>query len=138
MPLHSLNLNLVAMTGKFGIAASFAIIFVYAAELFPTVLRSAGMGMSSTAARVGGIAAPMVVLMSSVFQALPMLIFGVVAFLAGLLILTLPETLGKTAPETVADCENEQEGEVIEMKEIKKAPGEASSLVDEEAPSVHV
>jgi len=47
-----------AMLGKFGITAAFSCIFVYAAELFPTVLRSAGMGMSSTAARVGGMAAP--------------------------------------------------------------------------------
>lgn len=29
----------VAMTGKFGITASFAVIYVYTAELFPTVLR---------------------------------------------------------------------------------------------------
>lgn len=29
----------VAMTGKFGITASFAVIYIYTAELFPTVLR---------------------------------------------------------------------------------------------------
>lgn len=29
----------LAMVGKFGIAASFAVIYVYTAEIFPTVLR---------------------------------------------------------------------------------------------------
>lgn len=29
----------VAMVGKFGISASFAVIYVYTAEIFPTVLR---------------------------------------------------------------------------------------------------
>lgn len=29
----------LAMVGKFGISASFAVIYVYTAEIFPTVLR---------------------------------------------------------------------------------------------------
>merc|ERR1711879_55538 len=93
-----------ATIGRFGIVASFGIIFVYAAELFPTVVRSVAMGLSSTSARVGGVAAPMVILFSSVSQALPMLIFGTAALLSGLLILLLPETLGKPLPESVEDC----------------------------------
>ena len=95
-----------AMLGKFGITAAFSCIFVYAAELFPTVLRSAGMGMSSTAARVGGIAAPLVVTMTvRVFSSMPLLIFGIFGFSAGLVILLCPETLGREPPSTIADCE---------------------------------
>lgn len=36
---HSNVLACLAMAGKFGIAASFAVIYVYTAEIFPTVLR---------------------------------------------------------------------------------------------------
>eukprot|EP00658_Telonema_sp_P-2_P043389 TRINITY_DN31326_c0_g1_i2.p1 TRINITY_DN31326_c0_g1~~TRINITY_DN31326_c0_g1_i2.p1 ORF type:complete len:152 (+),score=34.46 TRINITY_DN31326_c0_g1_i2:200-655(+) len=67
-----------AMTGKFGITASFAIVFVYAAELFPTVVRSLAMGLSSTAARVGGVMAPGVVLLSATGKALPLLVLSLI------------------------------------------------------------
>ena len=37
----------LAMVGKFMIAASFAVIYVYAGEMMPTVVRSEAMGISS-------------------------------------------------------------------------------------------
>ena len=46
------------MCGKFFIAATFAVIYVYAAELFPTVVRQVGVGSSSMCARVGGLIQP--------------------------------------------------------------------------------
>lgn len=36
---HPNALTALAMVGKFGITASFAVIYVYTAEIFPTVLR---------------------------------------------------------------------------------------------------
>ena len=94
-----------ALAGKFGITASFAILFVYAAELFPTVVRSVAMGIASTAARVGGVAAPGVVLLAKLSPPLPLLVFGVAAFVAGVWLLSLPETMGRPLPETMEDCE---------------------------------
>ena len=41
------------MIGKFQIAASFAVIYVYAGELMPTVVRSEAMGISSFVAGIG-------------------------------------------------------------------------------------
>ena len=86
--------------------------------------------MSSTAARVGGVAAPLVVTTTvKVFSSMPLLIFGIFAFAAGMATTVLPETLGKEAPETVADCENNAlEGEAVEMKTIH-ADTEESGLV---------
>ena len=49
-----------AQIGKFAITCSFAIIYVYAAEMFPTVVRNVGMGSSSMFARVGGMLAPFI------------------------------------------------------------------------------
>ena len=46
------------MIGKFCISASFAIIYVFSAELFPTVVRNVGVGSGSFWARVGGVVAP--------------------------------------------------------------------------------
>lgn len=44
--------------GKFGISAAFAIIYVWSAELFPTLVRNSGMGSSSMMARVGSMVSP--------------------------------------------------------------------------------
>ena len=48
------------MIGKIGASAGFGIVYQYSAELFPTVVRNAGMGSSSCLARVGGMIAPYV------------------------------------------------------------------------------
>lgn len=51
----------LAFLGKFGIAASFAIIYIFAGELYPTVVRAIGMGMSSMVAGSGLLLAPYLV-----------------------------------------------------------------------------
>lgn len=47
-----------AMIGKLGAAAGFSMVYQYSGELFPTVVRNAGMGSSSCMARIGGMIAP--------------------------------------------------------------------------------
>ena len=48
------------MVGKCAISASFAIIYVFSAELFPTVVRNVAMGLCAMFARFGGIVAPVI------------------------------------------------------------------------------
>ncbi|KAK8720101.1 hypothetical protein OTU49_013579, partial [Cherax quadricarinatus] len=50
----------LSMLGKFGIAAAFAIAFVYSTEIFPTEYRSVGVGACSMCSRLGGILAPFI------------------------------------------------------------------------------
>ncbi|PIK45133.1 putative organic cation transporter protein, partial [Apostichopus japonicus] len=94
----------VAMIGKFCISASFAIIYIYAAEIFPTVARSAGIGLCSTSGRIGSILGPLILALGEVIEFLPLLIFGLSAIVGGLLVIFLPETRGAKLPETLADC----------------------------------
>ncbi|XP_069171909.1 organic cation transporter protein isoform X2 [Procambarus clarkii] len=96
----------LAMAGKLCITASYAIIYVVTAEIFPTVVRNVGVGSSSMVARVGGALAPYINLLGDQWQPLPLLIFGSLACTAGLLALLLPETLGRHLPETIQDGEN--------------------------------
>ena len=50
----------LSMLGKLGISGSFSVIYVYSAELFPTVVRTTGVGAGSMSAMVGGLTAPFV------------------------------------------------------------------------------
>ena len=43
-----------------GASGAFAIIYVYTAEVYPTVVRGTGLGLNSLAGRIGAIVAPMV------------------------------------------------------------------------------
>ncbi|XP_034096738.1 solute carrier family 22 member 13 [Gymnodraco acuticeps] len=96
----------LAMVGKFGITASFAVIYVYTAEIFPTVLRQTGLGVSCMFARMGGVLAPMINILHSYSPTTPLLIFGTFPLLGALLALALPETADRPLLDTVEDAEN--------------------------------
>jgi len=55
--IYYVTLNTV---GKFGMTMSFAIIYFWSAEIFPTNLRNSLMGLSSTVSRLGQILAPFI------------------------------------------------------------------------------
>lgn len=97
--------SLTALVGRFCISASFALLYVYSAELFPTVVRNAGMGISSLSARLGGIVAPFIVLLGDQRNSLPMFVFACTALLAAIVGLKLQETQDKPMPETLAELE---------------------------------
>ena len=52
--------TILGLIGKFGATASFNIVYLYTAELFPTQIRSTAVGLCSMMARIGGLAAPQV------------------------------------------------------------------------------
>ncbi|XP_041670401.1 solute carrier family 22 member 13-like [Cheilinus undulatus] len=85
--------TVLAILGKFASTASFTIIYVYTAELYPTSLRQNGIGVNSMFARVGGILAPLIRLTAIYHYCLPMLIYGAVPVAAAGVSLLLPETL---------------------------------------------
>lgn len=66
-------------------------------------LRNVGMGVCSMASRIGGICSPFVVFLGVYTRPLPMMIFGMCSFSAGLLSLVLPETLNKPLPESLEE-----------------------------------
>ncbi|XP_055954333.1 organic cation transporter protein-like [Patella vulgata] len=99
----------LSMVGKLGASAAFAIIFVFSAELFPTITRNSALGFSSFCARAGGMMSPYIADLGTIVKgdfgtALPLLVFGGSSVAAGLLSLLLPETLNQTLPETVEDA----------------------------------
>ncbi|XP_028290854.1 solute carrier family 22 member 13-like [Gouania willdenowi] len=84
--------TVIAVLGKFAATSSFSIVYVYTAELYPTVIRQNGVGLNGMFARVAGIIAPLVKLLNVYHYTIPMLIYGSVPIVAGGLCLLLPET----------------------------------------------
>ena len=100
---HPAVVNGLAQFGKLNISASFSVIYIFSGELFPTRLRTSGIGLCSVCARIGGIVASFVV-QRAVDQhrpEFPLSVFGVLAFAAGVLVLNLPETRNKILPESL-------------------------------------
>ncbi|KAL0994546.1 hypothetical protein UPYG_G00123800 [Umbra pygmaea] len=89
------------MVGKFAFTVCFTVVYIYTAEIYPTVVRSAGVGMCSSAARLGTIAAPYVIYLGSVNKYLPYIIMGSMTIVVSAGNLLLPETFRKVLPETV-------------------------------------
>jgi len=100
--------TVVAMTGKLFASANFAIVYIYTAELYPTIIRSTGVGCCSVMARIGGaIPSPYIALYlpTVTIAAMPYFVMGSMAVIGSLLTLLLPETLGSKLPETLEDVE---------------------------------
>ncbi|XP_022103973.1 organic cation transporter protein-like [Acanthaster planci] len=95
----------VAMIGKFSVTGAFNHIYIYSCEIYPTVVRSIGMGMSSMVGRVSGILCPIILLLGKYWEPLPLCVFGGSSLLAGVLSLMLPETLGYDIPDTIEEGE---------------------------------
>uniref|UniRef100_UPI0037E92645 solute carrier family 22 member 13-like n=1 Tax=Semicossyphus pulcher TaxID=241346 RepID=UPI0037E92645 len=116
--------TVIAVLGKFAATASFSIVYVYTAELYPTILRQNGVGLNSMFARVAGILAPLIRLLDVYHYTIPMLIYGIIPISAAGLCLFLPETLNVelqdhpeiTNPEHVAEI-----GSLTEEKKSEKS-----------------
>ena len=107
--------------GKFGITAAFAVNYLYAAEIFPTVLRyipqsllvslckllyfrATGIGSSATCARLGSFVAPFIAnYLGEINRVIPFATFGALSLVAGAITLLLPETGGKKLPDTIEE-----------------------------------
>ncbi|XP_029935808.1 solute carrier family 22 member 13-like [Myripristis murdjan] len=86
-------ITVLAVLGKFAATAMFATVYIYSAELYPTIVRQNGIGLNSMCGRVMGILAPLIVLLDVYHHSIPMLFYGTIPLAAGGLCLFLPETL---------------------------------------------
>ncbi|XP_063233832.1 organic cation transporter protein-like isoform X2 [Bacillus rossius redtenbacheri] len=95
-----------AMVGKFAVACSNAIMPVFTAELFPTVVRNLGVGSSNLPAGVALMTVPYLWNLSSISARVPMSVLGVLGVVGGLSTLLLPETANKPMPGTLQEGED--------------------------------
>ncbi|XP_041370295.1 organic cation transporter protein-like [Gigantopelta aegis] len=99
----------LSVVGRFGVSSAFGIIYVFSAELFPTVIRQSGMGSGCIFGGLGGMIAPYIsdlgiLLGGHHASVLPLVVFGGITVFAGLTSLGLPETQNRKLPETIEDA----------------------------------
>lgn len=95
----------MVMVGKMFISGAYSITYKYSAELFPTVVRSSGVGLGSMCASVSGALTPLVSLLDTLSPKIPTLLFGLLAAVSGFSAFLLPETNGRKLPQTLEDGE---------------------------------
>lgn len=96
-------LGIVFMSLLLGFVVSgFSLIYVYSSELFPTSLRSRGIGACSMVSRIGATLSPFVVDLDRLvgYRWLPMAVCSLVSLVAGILSAFLPESKGRPLAET--------------------------------------
>ncbi|KAJ6645259.1 Organic cation transporter protein [Pseudolycoriella hygida] len=74
-----------ASIGIVGMSISFPTVYLYAGELFPTVVRNIGVGTASMIARIGSMIAPFIAGLSATCHWLPPVIFGVTPLIGAIL-----------------------------------------------------
>ncbi|XP_051868465.1 solute carrier family 22 member 2-like [Pristis pectinata] len=98
--------TVITSLGKLGITIAFLMVCFVNTELYPTFLRNFAVSICSAMCDIGGVVAPFVLYrLAEVWTELPLLVFGVIALIAGGLVLCLPETKGIRLPETIEDAE---------------------------------
>lgn len=113
---------ILTLFGKSCITFSFGVVYLYSAELFPTEIRTTGIGCCSTVGRLGAIVAPWVGKLGKMYHPyVPIVICGLSALVAGILSIFLPETKGIKMPDTVAEAEMLPMGDLksLRRKNIK-------------------
>ena len=103
-----------ALVGRFGIAGSFNVVYLYTTELFPTIVRSAALGSCSMIGRIGSISAPQVLYLRTFSPELPSIILAIFSALA---VFTLyrwvPETRGLILEESLEGAEMQASAEEV-------------------------
>nr|CAB3266146.1 organic cation transporter protein-like [Phallusia mammillata] len=102
---HDKERAYVSLFGKIGAAAAFHILYNFTAELYPTVVRSNGVGMGSMSARIGSICTPFLIRMYFKVGFIPDFVYAAVSLTAGILAVTLPETSGTKLCQTITEAE---------------------------------
>ncbi|KAK2179680.1 hypothetical protein NP493_477g01038 [Ridgeia piscesae] len=84
----------------------FTVLNIYTCEVFPTIIRNTSVGVCAFFTRFGGVVSPQVILLGATsFVKFPLLVFGALSLLGGLLTLSLPETLNQNLPDTIEQAE---------------------------------
>lgn len=96
-------LVLFPVCGRFAMSIVFTVIFVHISEMYPTNLRTMGIAMGSSSARLGVAIAPFLSMMEHVQIWLPNMCLSAMNFVSCLAAAVLPETKLWELPQTIEE-----------------------------------
>ncbi|XP_022235445.1 organic cation transporter protein-like [Limulus polyphemus] len=94
------------MAGRLAVTVGYNINYLYAAEVFPTVVRTQALAVRQALGSVGNLISPQIVLLGIFARYLPLTVFGCLSGLAAILMTFLPETVNRELPERLEDGES--------------------------------
>lgn len=119
----------MAYLSRMGITLCYEMICLVNAELYPTFIRNLGIMVCSSMCDLGGIITPFIVYrLAGIWHELPLIVFAVTGVIAGGLVFVLPETKGKTLPETIEEAENLHKQKKIKAETITYLEVKASDV----------
>ncbi|CAD5113782.1 DgyrCDS2950 [Dimorphilus gyrociliatus] len=98
--IFGLTMNFI---GKFGITASFSIIYLQIPEIFPTNIRNFSMGLCMFSSRALSLAIPFARTLDKEIPWLVRALFGGLSVLGAFAALNVPETLGRDLPRDMEE-----------------------------------
>lgn len=121
----------LALTAKMLISATFALVYPYTCELFPTSIRSVTLGWCSMCARVGGIVAPFTASLGQIIfkndDNAGFFVYATFGMISAVLCVILPETLNKGLKDTIADLERTTRRRSVQ----RTSPEEGQALLEQ-------
>ncbi|XP_040576645.1 organic cation transporter-like protein isoform X2 [Lepeophtheirus salmonis] len=93
----------IALAGRIFITGAYFISLLYASEIFPTEIRGKGMAICEFIGGFGIIFSPSIIYLSKYGNSIPIMIFGVISIMAGLMSCCLPETANHKLAQTMED-----------------------------------
>ena len=96
----------VSMLVKFGLSATFCITSVHFPELFPTAVRSIALTIPNVLSRLCNMLSPYIASLGETHKAYPFIIMGILSFICVPAYIFLPETKGKSLPQTISEAQD--------------------------------
>jgi len=94
---------IMALLGKCSVALAFMAMYMWSSEIYPTVVRTQGMGFNIITSRAGAAVSPFVKILDHVHPSLPFFLIAFTTIITFIFCLFLPETMGKPTRETFDD-----------------------------------
>ncbi len=95
---------------RFVLCCFWSIFYVYIAELFPTKVRSLAFGWASAVGTTGSTFAPYIIYFSKTLHVDSWILPGIIGLICALVMVKLPETVGKPTLDWIEEEEVERVG----------------------------
>eukprot|EP01080_Neovahlkampfia_damariscottae_P002564 gene2564-3526_t len=132
IPLNEYFIFSFAVIARGAVFGAFAAIYAYTPEMYPTIIRSIGLGSCGSVSRLGGMATPFFSnLLSEISPYIPMVCYSLICFASTVVALLLPyETKGMNLVDSIeapsSKDQNKDEKTEIQMENI-----DSETIVDD-------